>query len=269
MSAIKVSTAFNIDLEFTAAPFHKRLFAWLFDVVVLLFYAIGATKFIRFLSSGSAPFSLSEEGIWALMMVLMVPFFTYHLICEIVLNGQSVGKRIMRLRVVTEKGGRPGIGQFIIRWFIRTSDYMVVVIAIYAPIGFGGNARFFWQIAATFGLLVADIILVNTSKKAQRLGDILAHTMLISTHEKAAIEDTIFLHVDERYAPSFLQVMTLSDRDINSLKSILDAAKKQGDYNLAEKAAEKLKAHLNIETPLSPFEFLEVLLKDYNYLSAA
>ncbi len=269
MSAIKVSTAFNIHLEFTAAPFHKRLFAWLLDVVVLLLYAIGAFKLVWLLTSANAPFAVSKETIWVLMMILMIPFFTYHVVCEIVLNGQSIGKRIMRLQVVTEKGGRPGIGQFIIRWVIRTSDYMVVVIAIYAPIGFGGNARFFWQVAAAFGLLVADIILVNTSKKNQRLGDILAHTILISTSEKAAIEDTIFLEVDEHYAPTFSQVMALSDRDINSLKSILDAAKKQGDYNLAERASEKLKAHLKIETQLSPFEFLEVLLKDYNHLSAA
>jgi hypothetical protein len=62
--------------------------------------------------------------------------------------------------------------------------------------------------------------------------------------------------------------MQLSDRDINSLKGILDTAKKRGDYNLAEMASNKIRNHLNIQTPLSPFDFLEVLLKDYNYLSA-
>ena len=62
--------------------------------------------------------------------------------------------------------------------------------------------------------------------------------------------------------------MQLSDRDMNSLKGILDTARKKGDYNLAEMASEKIKNHLKIQTTLSPFEFLEVLLKDYNYLSA-
>ena len=37
--------------------------------------------------------------------------------------------------------------------------------------------------------------------------------------------------------------------------------------DLAHTAAEKVKTHLNIETGMSPFDFLEVLLKDYNYLS--
>jgi hypothetical protein len=62
--------------------------------------------------------------------------------------------------------------------------------------------------------------------------------------------------------------MLLSDRDINSLKSILDTARRRHDYNLAEMASDKIKSHLKIDTSLSPFDFLEILLKDYNYLSA-
>ena len=61
--------------------------------------------------------------------------------------------------------------------------------------------------------------------------------------------------------------MQLSDRDINALKSILDTAKKRHDFDLAAQASEKIKNHLKIENSLSPFDFLEILLKDYNYLS--
>ncbi len=268
MSAIRVTTNFNIDLEFTAAPFHRRMLAWLADVVVLIVYALVAAKTLELLTRRNGSSNSSGEGTWALMMVLLLPFLTYHLICEVLLNGQSVGKRLAGLKVVNEDGGRPGLGQFIIRWLIRTSDYMVIVIAIYAPIGFGGDARFFWQVAAAFGLLVTDIILVNTSQKGQRLGDMLAHTMVIRTVQEEDINNTIFLHVNEGYRPLFPQVMALSDRDINALKGILDAAIKHSDYNLADRAATKIKNHLKIDSQLSPYDFLEVLLKDYNYLSA-
>ena len=76
-----------------------------------------------------------------------------------------------------------------------------------------------------------------------------------------------FLDIGHDYVPSFPQVMQLSDRDMNSLKSILDTARKREDYNLAEMASEKIRNHLQIQTTLPAFEFLEVLLKDYNYLS--
>jgi hypothetical protein len=117
------------------------------------------------------------------------------------------------------------------------------------------------------GLFFTDVILVNASKKNQRLGDMLAHTLLIKANQKHSIQDTVFLNIADNYKPSFPQVMQLSDRDMNSLKSILDTAKKRGDFNLAAMATEKIKNHLKIETNLSPFDFLEILLKDYNYLS--
>jgi uncharacterized RDD family membrane protein YckC len=266
MSTIRIATNFNIDLEFTAAPFHRRLFAWVLDIIVLIFYIYIAIKIIDSFDRSFS--SYDQEGLWMLMMVLMLPLLTYHLLSEVLMNGQSIGKRIMGLRVISENGSKPSISQYIIRWLIRTSDYMVVVIAIYAPTGFGGSASFMWQVAAAFCLLIADIILVNASKKNQRLGDMLAHTLLIRTKERADIQDTIFLHVNDNYTPSFPQVMQLSDRDINALKGILDASRKQNDYDMAERAADKIKNHLKIESHLSAFDFLEILLKDYNYLSA-
>ncbi len=74
------------------------------------------------------------------------------------MNGQSVGKKLLGLRVVNENGGKPGISQYIIRWLIRTSDYMILIIALYAPIAAGADLSFFWKIAAAFGLLIADVI---------------------------------------------------------------------------------------------------------------
>ncbi|MGN6163123.1 MAG: RDD family protein [Flavisolibacter sp.] len=260
---IKVTTNFNIDLEFEAAPFYKRLLAWLLDTIVLIIYIIVAARFL-----GSFARSAGEEVTWALFMVLLIPYLTYHLICEILMNGQSIGKRIMRLRVVNENGGQPSIGQYVIRWLIRTSDYMVVVILLYAPEATrAGDFSFLWKIGIPMGLLFTDLILVN-SRKQQRLGDLLAHTLLISTTKEQSIADTVFLEIADSYKPSFPQVMQLSDRDINSLKGILDTARKRHDFDLAEMASEKIKSHLKIDTTLSPYDFLETLLKDYNYLSA-
>ena len=90
----------------------------------------------------------------------------------------------MKLRVVNENGGQPSIGQYVIRWLIRTSDYMVIVIMLYASEATrAGDFSFFWKVGIPMGLLVTDLVLVN-SRKGQRLGDLLAHTLLISTTKK-------------------------------------------------------------------------------------
>jgi hypothetical protein len=110
-------------------------------------------------------------------------------------------------------------------------------------------------------------VLVVISKKGQRIGDFLAHTILIRTNARTSIEETVFQEVSDSYTPSFSQIMQLSDKDINAIKSILETARKKGDFNMAAAAAEKIKAHLKIESSMSPFDFLETLLMDYNYLS--
>jgi len=211
----------------------------------------------------------SEVARFVFALLFFLPLFTYHLFCEIFMNGQSIGKKITGIRVVNENGGKPNISQYLIRWMIRTSDIMIFVIILSsAERAARGDTDYFVFIGAAFCLLIADVVLVNASQKRQRLGDMVAHTILIRTKQEADIEQTIFLEVENTYKPSFPQVMNLSDRDINALKGILETAKKRGDYNMAEMASEKIKAHLNIQTSLSPFDFLEILLKDYNYLSA-
>lgn len=267
MSTIRIATNFNIDLEFPAAPFHRRLIAWMLDMIILVFYLI-------ILVNVAKEFIMGRDNInyfWLsfFYFMLIVPVLTYHLICEILIGGQSIGKRILGIRIVNEKGGRPSISQYIIRWLIRTSDYMIFVIVFAAADeANNGNTSFFAHIAAAFCLLITDVILVNASKKRQRLGDMLAHTIMIRTKEDAHITQTIFQEVSDTYVPSFPQIMRLSDRDMNALKGILETATRRGDYNMAELASEKIKAHLNIQTSLSAFEFLEVCLKDYNYLSS-
>jgi hypothetical protein len=124
-----------------------------------------------------------------------------------------------------------------------------------------------WILLGSIGLLITDIILVVSNKKSQRLGDILAHTILVNTRAKGSMEETVFMEVADNYVPVFPQIMKLSDKDINAIKSILDTARKKGDFNLAAMASEKIKSHLKIDSAIQPFDFLDTLLKDYNYLS--
>jgi uncharacterized RDD family membrane protein YckC len=264
MSEIRIATNFNIDVEFTSPPFYRRLAAWMIDLFLEVFYLIMA---IRYLNSIRVSNFDESYNIWAIGLALMVPFLVYHVVCEITMNGQSFGKKLIGIRVISENGGRPSISQYVIRWLIRTSDVTLLIMIIMAASGAFSRVNAVWGMGMVLGLLLLDVILVNT-RKQQRLGDILAGTILINTRQKEDINDTIFQEVSDTYVPSFPQVMQLSDRDINSLKGILDTARKRHDFNLAELASEKIKAHLNIYTTLSPFDFLEVLLKDYNYLSA-
>lgn len=264
---VRIATNFNIDIEFESPPFYKRLLAWVIDLLVQVFYLILASRLYSAYFDGASMSEDAQYDMHFLSIIMLVPFFVYHLVCEITMSGQSIGKKIMGVKVISQTGGKASIGQYAIRWLIRTSDFFLFIMLILLRYAEYYGPEFYWGFGGAIALLFADVILVNT-RNQQRVGDILAHTLLINTKQKESIHDTIFLDISDRYVPSFPQVMQLNDRDINSLKGILDTARKRGDYELAEMASEKIKNHLKIDTSLSPFDFLEVLLKDYNYLSA-
>lgn len=262
MPTIKVPTSFNIDVEFEIPEFYRRLLALLIDTALLYIYLLLASRILKAIFSNS---SFDEDllyNVQAALMVLILPVLLYHVVLEITMNGQSIGKKIMSLRVVNENGGKPAISQFLIRWLFRDIWFILLLMA-----GRGSGSESVFIVSIVFIYFIAEIVLVVSSRKGQRIGDLLAHTILIRTNTKASIEETVFQEVADSYQPSFPQIMQLSDRDINAIKSILETTRKKGDYAVAQAASDKIKAHLKIESSLSPFDFLELLLKDYNYLS--
>ncbi len=268
MSVVKIPTNFNIDLEFEIPEFYRRLISLLIDVLFEYIYIRIANSIYESIVSNSGGGVDSGYNMQAIGMLLFLPVLMYHLILEITMNGQSIGKKLMGIRVVNENGGRPSISQFLIRWLLRVSDLwiaLILILLVVYPIG--ENLETTFLILAALAFLITDICLVISTKKSQRIGDILAKTILIRINTKGNIEDTVFMQVAENYVPSFPQIMQLSDRDINAIKSILETARKRGDFNMAESASAKIKSHLKIETSMPAFDFLDVLLKDYNYLS--
>ena len=77
----------------------------------------------------------------------------------------------------------------------------------------------------------------------------------------------MFTELESNYQPRYPQVMQLSDRDINTLKSIIQSVRKRNDYELSMRIAERIKSKLKMETDQDSLEFLQTLLKDYNFYS--
>ena len=105
-------------------------------------------------------------------------------------------------------------------------------------------------------------------QKNQRLGDLAAGTVVVNTKTNLTIDDTIFKEINTNdYKVTFPTVMRLSDRDINTIKGVVTQAGKNGNYEMCNRVAMKVKDVLKIQTDLYPDQFLEKLLEDYNYLA--
>jgi uncharacterized RDD family membrane protein YckC len=258
MSLIQINTAFNIDLEFEIAEFHKRLLAYLIDFVLLIIY-LWAMK--AMLYDG---FGLDKESNAGLdILVISMPMFLYSLLTELWMNGQTIGKKIMAIRVISLDGGEPTLGQYIIRWITKFYEWPF----FFGYIAFSG----FNLIGYIFGtgfLGIVVVIIVAVTARNQRLGDLAASTVVVNTKTKLTIDDTIFIEVNKTdYKVMFPDVMRLSDRDINTIKSVVTQASKSSNYEMCNRVAMKVREVLKIQTDLYPEQFLEKLLEDYNYLA--
>ena len=191
-------------------------------------------------------------------LIVSLPVLFYHLICEVSMNGRSVGKLLMKCRVVTEEGGQPNIGQYLIRWSFRLVDfpYWIFIASVLGVMP--------WWTAPLVFTGVASVML---SSKSQRIGDIVAGTILIDTRNSTSWQDTVFTELSENYKPRYPQVMQLTDRDINTLKNIIDTVKKKNDHELANRIAQRIMSKTKMETDQFAIDFLETLLLDYNYYS--
>ena len=112
------------------------------------------------------------------------------------------------------------------------------------------------------------LIIIAVSKKNQRLGDIAANTVVINTVSPFSVKDTVFREIsDTNYQVSFPQVLKLSDRDINTIKNVVNLYHKEHIADTCDRLAWKVQEVLQIQTNMYSISFLETLLADYNYLA--
>ena len=237
MSVIKITTSQNIDIEYELAGLGERIAAGVIDTLIKLAYA-----FIVFLLGVGI---MDDMGTVYFIVVIALPFSFYTLVSEVLMNGQTVGKKVMSIKVVSMDGGQATAGQYIIRWLFQPVDfYMTVYSCAFLTVGF--------------------------SDKSQRLGDMVAGTLVIRTAMRTSLNQTLFVPPVEapQYTVTFPEAAGLTDRDAQLIKDVLLSVYKSGNSLIAFHAVEKIKQVLQVQSAMEPVSFLQILLADYNYLTS-
>lgn len=212
-----------------------RVLAAFVDYVVLYGYLLAAVLTLA-LAGTTSP---------GLFVLAYLPAFFYFLLCEVFLDGQSIGKKMRRIKVARLDGGQPTLGSYLLRWLIRLVE-----------------------VDLTFGL-VAMVTMLAT-RHGQRLGDLAAGTTVVHLRPRRSLRDTIFVDVAADYTPQFPQVEVLTDEDLATTRAVLNVLVAEGKsrtgYLLGTEMKAALETRMHVQTDLPPPQFLRTVLQDANAL---
>lgn len=233
MEQFQIETAQNITIRQNTAHLGDRMVAYLVDSFIILAYLILVIVLLVSLE-------IDFGDMWAFYLVLSLPAFMYYVLLETFMDGQTVGKKLMQVRVVKLDGSKPSFASYFIRWILRIID-----------------------VALTSGGIAVLTILIRGT--GQRVGDIAAGTTVISEKKRVSLKDTLLRELPEDYKPRFPQVTVFKDREMQTIKELYDSAKRNGDHNVIVSLSDQIKRVTDIKADLKPVDLVDVVIKDYNF----
>ncbi|MFV0566244.1 MAG: RDD family protein [Flavobacteriaceae bacterium] len=234
MSELQINTTQNVKINFNAADGGVRLLAFIID---------SAIKFAYIMLMSTVFGAFEDMDRWSqigLNTLLGLPVVFYTLAQEALLQGQTLGKKALNIRVVKIDGYQASLSDYVVRWFFRIVDIYIFGIGFF-------------------------VILSN--KKHQRFGDMAAGTAVISLKNSINISHTIIENLRDDYKPTYPNVIKLSDNDARIIKDTFVSAKAAKDHTTLIKLHNKLVEVVGIKEvkQKTSAEFIDVILKDYNY----
>ena len=243
MKNIEIRTSNNVAIQYELATVGQRILASLLDFLIIFGYSL-----ICSLVSIVFTFNLESSGD-AIYWIMLFPVVTfYNLVSEIYFDGQTLGKKILKLRVIKVNGELPTVNDYFLRWTYRIVDIYI-----------------------SFGALAA--IFIASSDKSQRLGDLSANTTIIKLEPETqyGIKDILKIGVKKDYEPTYLNVTLLSDEDMLLIKNTIDRVQRlpnKANKQFARELIDKTRKLLGIDNrPKHGIKFLKTLLKDYIILT--
>lgn len=234
MENFTIQTSQNVHIDQPIASVGDRLAAALLDLTFFLPYLFVIT-FIGTIANTPQ-----------LIAILSIPLVFYHLLCELLMKGQSWGKKIMKIRVTTIDGRNPGFFAYLLRWVFRLIDVTLLMGSV-------------------------SVVSIIASKNSQRLGDMAANTIVIKTKPQNS-RSTLFTKLPDNYSLNYKEVGHLDDEDIYIVKEVLQflesSHKSSEAMLLADKTKKALEVKMKITAGIRAEHFLYKVLRDYNYINS-
>lgn len=242
MKNIEITTAQKVTIQYELASVGNRIASFFIDIMIW----VGALITLNIFALQAIGDNFETYEYFAYLIV--IPFILFYtLISEILLDGQTLGKRIMGLKVVKINGDPAAAFDYLIRWAFRFIDI--------------------WMSAGSVATL-----LISSSPYSQRLGGVLSGTTVIkkSATRRFTLKDILNIYSKENYEAQYPNAVRIPEKDMIFLKTVLDRCKKyknKAHQQVLNDLAVKTAAILEVSVPNEKEAFLRKVLSDYIVLT--
>ena len=125
MSELQINTTQNVKIKFEAAVVGERLLAFIIDTAIKIGYLLLLNQIFDVFEN------MDEWSQIGINTLLSFPVIFYTLVLEVLLEGQTVGKRIMKIKVVKIDGYQASLSDYVLRWFFRIVDVYILGLGFF------------------------------------------------------------------------------------------------------------------------------------------
>ena len=226
MAEKNIVTGQYVRIHQTPASVGERMLAQIIDWVIQLGYIVLWVYISPHLSTLQA------------ILLVVLPVMFYCPLCEIFTGGQTLGKRLVKLRVIMADGTLPSLSAFLLRWLLMIAD------------------------GPTLGCIGVLVMILNRNN--QRFGDMAAGTLVVKLQSYSKIQVSLdeYDYLTEGYRPTYPQASDLSLEQIDVITRALDSEQPERITQLSQKVQQLLS--ITRREP-SDDSFLRRILRDYQY----
>lgn len=231
---LQIDTPENVVFGYEVAGIGSRFLAALVDhaVIIVIQLLIYLIVFLAALSNVTNPSQISSLSGWiigGLALISFVVLWGYYILFEALWNGQTPGKRLMKLRVIRVDGTPITLVEALIRNLVRLIDFIPV----------------------TYGI---GIVVMFVNSQSRRLGDLAAGTLVVFDRSEITLE-SLGAHppVVRPAQPLAVEPATefpverLTERDASMIEDYLRRRRElAGRARLAQQLAETIHRRLDI-----------------------
>lgn len=240
---LNVLTPENVHVEYELAGLGSRFIAMFIDMLVqagmmlliVLCMVLGGIDLRNLQTTSSVVVALG-------IILLFVIFFGYFIFFEMIMGGQTPGKRAVKLRVIKQTGAPVGFIDSFLRNILRIADFLP-------------------------SLYIAGMLFIMFSKYYKRIGDFAADTIVVKVRgeeQPVTVYDLLNSSVIADENERAVNIYPVNNFEYEVLKEFLARMEELGTrkpvftYHLNRYFMKKF----NMEKPYGdPYEFFETIIK--------